>query len=92
MTPVFERASYFRVARNAKWLSCKKPLVKYFGLSLKLEGLSFAGVVHIDGGLGKSWQGRPGVPSVDSAGVRERARGEPLMENVSSFSDRDTVE
>ena len=80
------------MARKLTMAELQKPLVKYFGLSLKLEGLSFAGVVHIDGGLGKSWQGRPGVPSVDTAGVRERARGEPLMENVSSFSDRDTVE
>ena len=56
----------------------QKPLVKYFALSLK-PGVSFAGVVHIDGAAGWSWQDRPGVPSLDPAGVRERARGGHLL-------------
>ena len=39
------------MARKLTMAELQKPLVKYFGLSLKL-GVSFAGVVHIDGAAG----------------------------------------
>ena len=62
------------MARKLTMAELQKPLVKYFGLSLKLGGEFCWGVVHIDGAAGRSWQVEPGVPSLVTAGVRERAR------------------
>ena len=80
--------SYFRVARKPTMAELQKTsLVKYFAsLSLKL-GVSFVGGCSAyRWNCWRSWQASPGVPSLDTAGVRERAMGglgAPHMENVS---------
>ena len=59
---------------NSQWLSCKNLSLNTLAC-LWSWWVSFAGgVVHIDGAAGKSWQVGPGVPSLVTAGVRERAR------------------
>ena len=76
----------------------KTSLVKYFAsLSLKL-GVSFVGGCSAyRWNCCWSWQASPGVPSLDTAGVRERARGGPgggrliWKMSVGSFSDSDTM-
>ena len=75
----------------------KTSLVKYFAsLSLKL-GVSFVGGCSAyRWNCLWSWQASPGVPSLDTAGVRERARGGPggcliWKMSVGSFSDSDTL-
>ena len=74
----------------------KTSLVKYFAsLSLKL-GVSFVGGCSAyRWNCWWSWQASPGVPSLDTAGVRERARGGTggrliWKMSVGSFSDTDT--
>ena len=74
----------------------KTSLVKYFAsLSLKL-GVSFVGGCSAyRWNCWWSWQASPGVPSLDTAGVRERAIGGPggrliWKMSVGSFSDSDT--
>lgn len=75
----------------------KTSLVKYFAsLSLKL-GVSFVGGCSAyRWNCWWSWQASPGVPSLDTAGVRERARGGTRGRliwkmSVGSFSDSDTM-
>ena len=74
----------------------KTSLVKYFAsLSLKL-GVSFVGGCSAyRWNCWWSWQASPGVPSLDTAGVGERARGGDWGRliwkmSVGSFSDSDT--
>ena len=63
----------------------KTSLVKYFAsLSLKL-GVSFVGGCSAyRWNCWWSWQASPGVPSLDTAGVRERARGRNLLWKMSA--------
>ena len=74
----------------------KTSLVKYFAsLSLKL-GVSFVGGCSAyRWNCWWCWQASPGVPSLDTAGVGERARGGDWGRliwkmSVGSFSDSDT--